>query len=599
MKRKVLLTSYFFLLAALFSVLVFSVTAAFYNKRTSNDGSYGEISLRSYYDSGSGLLGDPFIITRPRHLLNFSRLHGLGVYGDPKKPTYFQLGKAGLNPGNPDQRFCYTGDTGNTLSLSLDMVDYPAQIFAIGSETVPFYGEFDGSGLEISNLDVYADPQDAGFFGYTAHGSSVHHLFLNNIAVHTLGYASRYTGLYGTGDSYTADDGVMLRCTKDTGSPAYQDFVIGGAEVMSAQYNATGFFASSDPLATLSGFEPTISLTDIEGTPRPEDFHYKLISYGNFLVENSETECQVNMENVGKFFKLKIAENDPAPVYPLTASASVSVCATQVDGDGVEHSKVVMNIRFAFTIEEEGSNYIQLNVFHGEEHTNNIGLLIGHCDGTVSDCYVRDGSFSMNEGSAGNLENYSSMGLIGLVGDMVKNTASGYSGSASSAAGTDIGVLDFTNIYKNIIGSDSFSEDNSTALAAGGISYAPKGGSKYLKYLRQNNDNPAKYVTRDSNSVSLRGHKVIHNEDLGVFTVATDDSDVNYGSSANSNLSNSTIAKDSIATDSVYYATGEYVKGKNDDAKDIYGNTFASYCASMVTKTPSQMHVGYYLPPAD
>ena len=154
-------------LAAVAVVLNIGSTIALYNKTVSGNGTYGEVSLRSYYECGSGTQEDPFVITRPRHLYNFSRLHGLGLYGEK---TYFQLGKVDLGGIDSNgQPLCYVDDSSNTRISYLDMSSSnfnTIPINAIGSEALPFYGEFDGQNVEIKNLKVYANPQDAGLFGY-------------------------------------------------------------------------------------------------------------------------------------------------------------------------------------------------------------------------------------------------------------------------------------------------------------------------------------------------------------------------------------------------------------------------------------------------
>ena len=50
--------------------LCFGASLSLYNKDVNGNGTYGEVSLRSYYECGSGTENDPFVITRPRHLYN-------------------------------------------------------------------------------------------------------------------------------------------------------------------------------------------------------------------------------------------------------------------------------------------------------------------------------------------------------------------------------------------------------------------------------------------------------------------------------------------------------------------------------------------------
>ena len=146
--------------------MMVTFTLSLFIKDAESNGFYGEVSLRSYFERGSGRPkgtygpddpGDPYVITRPRHLYNLSRLQGLGVFNEKKA---FQLGMVGLAGDNSGKPLCYLDDSSSTVVPFLDMSssDYDYEpINAIGSEAMPFYGEFDGNGLEIKNLTVYAD----------------------------------------------------------------------------------------------------------------------------------------------------------------------------------------------------------------------------------------------------------------------------------------------------------------------------------------------------------------------------------------------------------------------------------------------------------
>ena len=113
MKRQKLLSTVFIgVTSLLVTTILLSITLslALYKKYIQGNGTYGEVSLRSYYERGSGTRTDPFVITRPRHLYNFSRLQGLGVYGD--KPYYFQLGLEDLGGVDSNGAFmCYADDS--------------------------------------------------------------------------------------------------------------------------------------------------------------------------------------------------------------------------------------------------------------------------------------------------------------------------------------------------------------------------------------------------------------------------------------------------------------------------------------------------------
>ncbi len=584
----------------LMTALVFSYTVAFFQKGEDRNGPYGTVSLRSYYDSGDGTKTNPFIITRPRHLYNFSRLQNLGIYGDPDKKTYFQLGKKGLN--GPEGYGVYASDDSSDTQTFLDMGDSDFSfepIWAIGTETMPFYGEFDGKGLTIKDLTVFSDPQDAGFFGYTAHGSYVHDFFLDNVSIHTLGYTDQYKGLYGTGDDYTAADGVYISYLSESGTTV--PFTAGCEEVDYIDYDAGDFFAGE--AESLAGYEPVITV----GGSNPL-YEYKLLGSGNFLAKTGPKQFKVDIEAVGDWFKSHKEDEENPPDYPLTFSSSLSLCATKTDEDGIDHSRVVANLQVAFTLQRETDEFIHMVVASGDEHSNNIGLIVGHCDGSLKDCYVHNGEFYLNDGDRlhktsstyNPLDYHSHSGLIGLVGDTVHNAAAEESGAAS-VSDIDIGAVDFTTIYDSIITTSSF---NSSAPVEGnpnlGYTYAPNPASEYEQYLRQNNSR--NYVTEQANVVSFRGRQVIRSDDLGVFTIATDYNTDGYGGNASTNLSNSSIKSEDVTYNGedyyIYATTGEYVRGKNNASQDIYNCSYDDYLRSLIGDYPTRIYPGYHFPHA-
>ena len=547
-----------------------------------SDGTSGEISLRSYYECGTGTELDPYIITRPRHLYNLSRLQSLGVYGSK---TYFQLGKVGLNGDNSGLPVCYLDDSSMTTVPFLDMSssNYSYEpINAIGSEAVPFYGEFNGQNAEIKNLTVYANPEDAGLFGYTAHGSKVHNLFLSNVTINALGYTSEFANLYGP--SSTAGNGASFSYSVDDYDTTF--LITDTAKVESLSFDASAIF-NWDGISD----EPVIS------TPAPiigpsssnPSYRYKILISGDFLKDNGDGTVSVDLPTVYKFFKKEKAETTS---FPLNASSSISLVASTTDNNGLDHSKVVMTMMFDFSLASSETNYLTMNAHLSSKHTNNIGLIIGHCDGTISDCYVYNGGFVMNNGSDFSdatyytLENGSNYGLIGLIGGTVHNIMATESDSGTSA-GKDIGVLDFTTVYKDIITSSSF--NNSQSLSPDGVTYVPSDSLQYRDFLRKNG--AGQYVTLEQNSVSFNRQKIITNADLGIFTIATDKTGTGMNEDATNDLNNSVVKYEDVSVNSsyyVYYSTGEYQKTN--------GIEYDNYREAIKTNTPSDFYPGYHFP---
>ena len=574
-----------------FVSLMLPFTLSLFTKEAESNGFYGEVSLRSYFERGTGRPagtdgpddpGDPYVITRPRHLYNLSRLQGLGVFNEKKA---FQLGMVGLGGDTSGEPMCYLDDSSSTVVPFIDMKDSNLEyepITAIGTEAVPFFGEFDGQGLEIKNLTVYADPEDAGLFGYTAHGSIVKNLFLSNVTINSLGYSANYAGLYGP--SSTASNGVSLIYTVGGNSETF--LLTDTSKTESLDFDASPIFdwneQGGDPEPTITEDAPVISFTSSSS-----NYRYKFLISGDFLKDNGDGTASIDLPAIYKFFKREKANTTS---FPLTATSSVSLVASTTDNYGLDHSKVIVSMDFNFSLNSATSNALFMTAHLGEEHMNNIGLVIGHCDGSVDSCYVHNGAFVMNNAgeSYTKMRNGSNFGLIGLIGGTVHNFAAQES-EAGTSAGKDIGVLDFTTVYNDIITPTSFS--NSVSLGTG-VTYVPSDSRMYAEFLRKNNNN--QYVTLETNSVSFNRQKVISNSDLGIFTIATDQTGTGMGLDATNGLSSSVVRWEDVSVNDsyyVYYATGEYDKSK--------GVSFSDYRSSLSSDTPSVFHPGYHFPHYD
>ena len=570
--------------------LTLGMTFALYEKYVKGNGTYGQVSLRSYYECGSGTIDDPFVITRPRHLYNLSRLQGLGVYGEPK---YFRLGMVDL--GGVDSNgvpMCYADDTSNVKLPYLDMSGSNQNnnpINAIGSEALPFYGVFEGQNVEIKNLNVYANPQDAGLFGYTAHGSVVRDLFLSNVTIHALGYTSDYADLYGPNSpigngasfSYNPNDGSNPIIF--TNSNADTEF--------------TYFFADENFEYTAQGSSPIPTVSIV--APSSANTFSSLIS-GDLIIENENNQIVPDLEQVFEFFGEKKAVENAK--FPIQASSCASLIVSSVDRYGQKHSKVLLTIEYDFVLESATSNFISMGVHIANDHGNNIGLIVGHCDGTVTDCYVYNGAFVTNNGGTGyySLENGSDLGLIGRVGGTVENVLASES-DVGVKEGKNIGVLDFTTIYNDVIDSSSFvgshtaSEVTAPPVSAG-ITFNPVSTTKYEQYLRKYQ---GYYITDNNSSISFKGRSIITNTDLGVFTVATDPKtpDERY---SGENLGRSVVRTEDLAVDGdyyIYYSTGEY--NQPYQSTHYSGTTFTNYLDSFNTLNSNYILPGYHLPRKD
>lgn len=604
-KPRILSILYLAVSALLVTTVALNVglTITLFNKEVEGNGTYGEVSLRSYYESGSGTsINDPFIITRPRHLYNLSRLQGLGVYGEK---VYFQLGKVGLAGDTSGLPMCYPDDSRTDIVVPyLDMSHSDRNtnpINAIGSEALPFYGEFNGNNVEIRDLNVYASPQDAGLFGYTAHGSKVYNLFLSNITIHALGYTDDFKNLYKEevdpeveGDSLIEDDVWLSYNPHLVSGNVVTEFKAGGStyNVKYSSFNADANFVYTE---TGSSPTPTVSIVDNSDDYDP----YYLIS-GDLITENESKQIIPDFERLFTFFKTE--KEKQGATFPIQASSSVSLVVSSMDRYGQKHSKVVLNLEYDFTLDAAESTSISLGVHLSGDHGNNIGLIIGHCDGSITDCYVYNGSFVMNNG--GNdytkVENGSDLGLIGKVGGTVQNVLATES-DVGAKEGKNVGVLDFTTVYNDIIDNNSFAANppHPTGMSTGAV-FTPREGTQYLEYLRHY---LGEYVTLQKDAVSFKGQQIISNEDLGVFTVATDPQTEITGQQSRSGLEKSVVLSEDESTLTVggnyyiYYATGEYNKSYHTKYKT--GSTFSNYLDSYNTVNSSTIVPGYSLPRKD
>lgn len=576
------------------TILNMGLSLSLYSKYVNGNGTYGEVSLRSYYECGSGTENDPFVITRPRHLYNLSRLQGLGVYGEKK---YFQLGKVDL--GGVDSNgvpMCYINDSSSEKKPYLDMSGSNLDtnpINAIGSEGLPFYGEFDGQNVEIKNLNVYSNPQDSGLFGYTAHGSMVKNLFLSNVTINALGYTDAYADLYSPESTignnawfvYAPNDGgESINLTKDYPNTIFTYFNAN---------NATDFEYTEQGSSSV----PTVSIH----APSNSYIFSTLLS-GDLITLNEDGEVLPNLTRVFEFFKEK--KNEVDAKFPIQASSAASLIVSSVDRYGQKHSKVLLNLEYDFTLDSNSATFISMGVRVSGDHGNNIGLVVGHCDGSISNCYVYNGAFQMNNGgsSYNSLPNGSDLGLIGRVGGTVQNILASES-DVGAKEGKSIGVLDFTTIYRDIITDTSFDGSHAQSGITAGVTYTPNQNTKYMQYLRSYEGN---YITIAEDAVTFRGRQIVTNTDLGVFTVATDARTTGMNANAGENIDRSVVMTDEDLTIDdasgddnyyIYYSTGEF----NKTYHSTYGTglNFASYVDNFQNTSSTSILLGRHFPRKD
>lgn len=141
--------------------------------------------ISQYFHCGDGSENNPYVITRPVHLYNLTRLYE-DLEGFAEENNNFQLGYDLDNDG--DLEFYSYDDSGvyqDSYSNELNM-NYYENFTPIGSEENPFGGTFDGSNLTIDNLNISSEGvSDIGVFGYVTESATVKDLYINNLSIDT------------------------------------------------------------------------------------------------------------------------------------------------------------------------------------------------------------------------------------------------------------------------------------------------------------------------------------------------------------------------------------------------------------------------------
>ena len=462
----------------------------------------GEIGLRNYFYQGDGTQESPYEIVQPIHYYNLTRLQNLGVF--PKK-TYFRVGSVFEIEGQECIR-CISGydEQGDPIFADyLDMGDFSSRydVHTIGGEFAPFVSEIDGNGLPIRNLKVLGNPEDVGVFGYVAHSGVVKNMVFDNLEVTSLGYNNDHTkndyllfsqniedifhsaSYLATGTSLTlydhnstTDDYDAKNLKKLNGANGTQltqinsdDNTISGTKYFNGYFKPTFPEVENDPftysiMSSSSLIVPVENLA-IEGSS-PTDLTFDFTPLYDSIDFNKGKEYQAN-----------------AKIY-LVASTKV---------DGVSFSRVIQS----YTIEiyskstkyEDGGyvasifcDYIDQGEANdkvtGYHHGVNVGLVAGHVDGSMKDCYVYNGTLTFNETGYHPVYAETDTALVGEVGKNVKNNMDPDIGLVVNG---DIGIMNFSKIY-GLIRSDSV---GGTSVMAG--KKIPEGGTSFVNYLSYKN----------------------------------------------------------------------------------------------------------------
>jgi hypothetical protein len=578
-------------------------TFALFQTSTSGTGELpGDVGLRSYFETGDGSETDPYVISRPMHFYNLSRLQNLGVFGTK---TYFSLG---YDIGSTGVKKFYANDSDSTTSTYLDMSSY-SSILAVGSEGTPFYGDFNGNSLEIRGLQVNSGPEDVGVFGYTYSGSNVHDVFFNDLTVSDDGYDNSVTNL---GTLYT---------TTDT-TANYRGTVTIGSDTMTTTFK--------------EGYALTSSLTFTKPTSWPSNVSYDLRCSSDYftiadnnagaytITINSSTDT-TDATDITHNTDFKGSHTDsvtPNGVEGAQFSSRFSLVGTIFDEtSGLSYSKIISSFTLVFVNSTSTGVTYKVALDSSDEtadspytHGSNIGFVCGHCDGSLKNCYIYNGTLSLNGSASDTIKKVAQESETGLVGEIGPGIDNKFSPGQKYDTNGDTGIINFTKMYSNIVGSSSFTfvKDTTTGNY---YTFSPQvasgeDGEIFKKYLRDNKKTGTyfAYVTNAENSIDFAGQQVIQDNDnsdgvdrgLGVFKLATGSKDNTGATSFATGLGDFAVSKQTSFSD-FYYTTAEYqdstpTANMNGTSKD---NNTAGQTSTLKGWTQSQwehLHLGKTIP---
>ena len=471
--------------------------------KTDDEAVDGRIGLRGYFYAGDGTVNDPYEIVSPIHFYNLTRLQSLGIF--PKK-AYFQIGhdfggNTGLKCINPLSENEYD----DYLDMSyLDDTD----IYPIGGEGTPFVGNFNGNGIPVKNLKISGYPEDIGVFGYVAQEGVVQNLVCEDLEVTSLGYTQDTSA-----DDYalfSADITNILTSVHRFAANTNLDFYrYTGSSYVKIKNNGlrsrNGIGVSLMNIDNSSNlitdtkyyngyFTPTYP--NVENDP----FTYSWQSSSPLIKEVTMHDVNGGSESekvmVLDLDQISVIPDNPGPKdfnngNDMQVNARLYLKAS-VTIDGFTFSRVIQSYTVEFYSNDHvyGDGYFSANIYCDyvdqndptDHNTNyhhgcNIGLLAGHVDGTMQNCYVYNGVLHFNETNYTPISTESQTGLIGEVGINVANQFEEETGVVTNG---DIGIMNFSRIY-SLIRADLKTgvTVNAGHLASTGVSYISY--SKYLK----------------------------------------------------------------------------------------------------------------------
>lgn len=424
----------------------------------------GRVGILSYFHCGRGTPSEPFVITRPRHFYNLSKLQSIGAFSG--ETYYFQIGYP-IVSGNSNL-FVYSSDSANPTqnpdtyySQVLDLSYYDGTtedrtIHSIGSHAYPFRSIVDGKQIVIANLHVSSEPDDVGVFGYVSDEGSLNHLTFENTTIAVDGYANALTGPYdqaatfddsaryiigGSSSLYTTADQTD---TRDELNAVICDQAhlaadsLFGTTTLSLPTNTFTDPTTGNALATT--YSVATSSTLLTATKSSDTTYSIRVNAESLLTDYNNFFKTDNAMAVGRVYVLANNTLDSFPVSRVVSSYEIYVVnVTTVDADAGTHKLMLGYVKDHY--DTSAGSYTQ---YH---HNNNIGVVVGHLDGSATNIYSYDAHFSLNRASSTHTSASfeSDFALIGETGQHVGN---GVNPNKLSKGAT--GYLSYDEVYDRI-----------------------------------------------------------------------------------------------------------------------------------------------------
>ena len=461
----------------------------------------GDVGLRNYFYSGDGSQTRPYEIVSPIHFYNLTRLQNLGIFPEKK---YFQIGHTFHLDGEDVVRCINSYDNeGNPIySKYLDMNEFSHErnVMTIGGEGSPFVGVINGNGIPIKDLRVCGNPEDVGVFGYVAHEGSLTGLVFENLEVKSLGY-----------NNTVGDDDYILFSEDIDDIFNSSSYLATDTSLKFYDYNSSSSTYDSVNLKKLNGVAGTqllninaddrlVTNTDIyNGYFQPvfphvenDRFTYSFRSSSPLIKEVTDLHLNGQDSNIVMDLSQLHASEAFNTGTNTQADAKIYLVAS-VEVDGYTFSRVIQSYTIEFysnghlwAEKQYGAGIYCDYIVQGDEtdrnthyhHGNNIGLIAGHVDGNLNDCFVFNGKFTFNDTGYHPILAETDTALVGEIGSNVANALEPEIGLVVNG---DIGIMNFSKIYSMI----------RTDMTKGSVVKAgqrtPTGGTSVVNYISYKN----------------------------------------------------------------------------------------------------------------